>query len=194
MEENTLEFIKEKMINQMRYNKQIYSLNEILSVVYTLDFSGNKKVSISGLDPFLSEFGIFLSSHEVSTLLKYIKKDQTSISVQKFSEIFKIETPQQLINKCSEVFGKLSEGNNYIRIQDLWRKCNLRKHPLVTIFGRKPDYAKKKLEEGINFSAVGGNSINLKEFIELHKNMYALLPPDNQKYFLNLIPEMWGVA
>ena len=194
MEENTLEFIKEKMINQMRYNKQIYSLNEILSVVYTLDFSGNKKVSVSALDPFLSEFGIFLSSHEVSTLLKYIKKDQTSISVQKFSEIFKIETPQQLINKCNEVFGKLSEGNNYIRIQDLWRKCNLRKHPLVTIFGRKPDYAKKKLEEAINFSAVGGDSISLKEFVELHKNMYALLPEDNQKYFLNLIPEMWGVA
>ena len=100
----------------------------------------------------------------------------------------------KLISKCTEVFEKLSQGNNSIVIEELWKKCNLRKHPLVTIFGRKPDYAKKKLEEAINFSAVGGNSINLKEFIELHKNMYALLPPDNQKYFLNLIPEMWGVA
>ena len=51
---------------------------------------------------------------------------------------------------------------------------------------------KKKLEDGINFAAVGGNSINQKEFIQLHKDMYALLPPDNQKYFLTLIPEIWS--
>lgn len=191
MEENTLEFIKAKMINQMRYNKQIYSLNEILSIVYTQDFSGSKKISISALDPFLSEFGIFLTSHEVTTLLKYIKKDQTSISVQKFSEIFKIEPPSQLINKCHEVFGKICPDGD-LPIDELWKRCNIKKHPLVTIFGRKPEYAKKKLEEGINFAAVGGNSINEKEFIQLHKDIYALLPPDNQKYFLTLIPEMWG--
>jgi hypothetical protein len=52
---------------------------------------------------------------------------------------------------------------------------------------------KKKLEEGINFAAVGGNTINEKEFIQLHKDIYALLPTDNQKYFLNSIPEIWGV-
>ena len=192
MEENTLEFIKSKMINQMRYNKQIYSLNEILSIVYTQDFSGSKKISITALDPFLSEFGIFLTSHEVTTLLKYIKKDQTSISVQKFSEIFKIEPPSQLINKCHEVFEKICPSGN-LPIEELWKRCNIKKHPLVTIFGRKPDYAKKKLEEGINFAAVGGNTINEKEFIQLHKDIYALLPPDNQKYFLNSIPEIWGV-
>ena len=191
MEENTLDFIKTKMINQMRYNKQIYSLNEILSIVYTQDFSGTKKVSISGLDPFLSEFGIFLSSHEVSTLLKYIKKDPTSISVQKFSEIFKIDPPPQLMNKCSEVFRNICPQGN-LPIEELWKKVNLKKLPLVSIFGRKPDYAKKKLEDGINFAAVGGNSINQKEFIQLHKDMYALLPPDNQKYFITLIPEMWS--
>ena len=191
MDENTLEFVKSKMINQMRYNKQIYSLNEILSIVYTQDFSGSKKISISALDPFLSEFGIFLTSHEVTTLLKYIKKDQTSISVQKFSEIFKIEPPSQLINKCQEVFGKICPDGN-LSIEELWKRCNIKKHPLVTILGRKPKYAKKKLEEGINFAAVGGNSINEKEFIQLHKDIYALLPPDNQKYFLTLIPEMWG--
>ena len=192
MDENTLEFVKSKMINQMRYNKQIYGLNEILSIVYTQDFSGTKKISISALDPFLSEFGIFLTSHEVSVLLKYIKKDQTSISIQKFSEIFKIEPPPQLINKCHEVFGKICPDGN-LPIEELWNRCNIKKHPLVTIFGRKPEYAKKKLEEGINFAAVGGNSINEKEFIQLHKDIYALLPSDNQKYFLTLIPEMWGV-
>ena len=192
MEENTLEFIKSKMINQMRYNKQIYSLNEILSIVYTQDFSGSKKISITALDPFLSEFGIFLTTHEITTLLKYIKKDQTTISVQKFSEIFKIEPPSQLINKCHEVFAKICPSGN-LPIEELWKRCNIKKHPLVTIFGRKPDYAKKKLEEGINFAAVGGNTINEKEFIQLHKDIYALLPTDNQKYFLNSIPEIWGV-
>ena len=62
MDENTLEFVKSKMINQMRYNKQIYGLNEILSIVYTQDFSGTKKISISALDPFLSEF-VFLDQN-----------------------------------------------------------------------------------------------------------------------------------
>ena len=192
MEENSLEFIKDKMINQMRYNKQIYGLNEILSVIYTQDFSGARKIPISGIDPFLSEFGIFLTSHEISTLLKYIKKDQDSISVQKFSQIFKTEPESKLVNKCTEVFQKICPGGFNLPIEELWKRCNLRKHPLVTIFGRKPDYAKIKLEESINFSAVGGGSINLKEFILLHNNMYALLPPDNQKYFLTLIPEMWS--
>ena len=192
MEENSIESIKTKMINQMRYNKQIYSLNEILSIVYTQDFSGSKNVSISGIDAFLSEFGIFLSSHEISTLLRYIKKDAKNISVQKFTEIFKMEPPEQLINKCTQVFEKISPGYN-LSTEELWKRINYKKHPLVSIYGRKADYAKKKLEEGINFSAVGGRSINLKEFIELHKDIYALLPAENQRYFITLIPEIWGV-
>ena len=192
MADSSIEFVIAKMINQMRYNKQIYSLNDLQTLIYTEDFSGSKLISISSLDQFLSQFGIFLTTHEITTLLKYIKKDQTSISVQKFSEIFKIEPPSQLINKCHEVFEKICPSGN-LPIEELWKRCNIKKHPLVTIFGRKPDYAKKKLEEGINFAAVGGNTINEKEFIQLHKDIYALLPTDNQKYFLNSIPEIWGV-
>ena len=67
MADNSIEFVLNKMINQMRYNRQIYSLNELLSTIYTQDFSGSKTISVSGLDTFLSEFGIFLTKNEQST-------------------------------------------------------------------------------------------------------------------------------
>ena len=192
MGDNSIEFVLTKMINQMRYNRQIYSLNELLSTIYTQDFSGSKTISVSGLDTFLSEFGIFLTKNEQSTLIKQIKKDEDSVSVSKFAELFKIDPPPLLVNKCKEVFAKLNK-NGVIEINDVWKYVNCKKLPLVSIFGRKVDYAKSKLEAGINFAAVGGLKINEKEFINLHRDMYALLPPDNAKYFVSVIPEIWGV-
>ena len=56
MADTSIEYVVAKMINQMRYNRQIYSLNDLLSIIYTQDFSGSKNISISGLDVFLSEF------------------------------------------------------------------------------------------------------------------------------------------
>ena len=192
MGDNSIEFVLNKMINQMRYNRQIYSLNELLSTIYTQDFSGSKTISVSGLDTFLSEFGIFLTKNEQSTLIKQIKKDEDSVSVSKFAELYKIDPPPLLVNKCKEVFAKLNK-NGVIEINDVWKYVNCKKLPLVSIFGRKVDYAKSKLEAGINFAAVGGLKINEKEFINLHRDMYALLPPDNAKYFVSVIPEIWGV-
>ena len=192
MADNSIEYVLTKMINQMRYNRQIYSLNELLSTIYTQDFSGSKLISISGLDSFLSEFGIFLTKNEQSTLIKHIKKDEDSISVHKFSELFTIEPPNSLVKICKDVFSKLNK-NGIIAIDDVWKYVNIKKLPLVSIFGRKVDFAKSKFEAGINFAAVGGLNINEKEFINLHRDMYALLPPDNAKYFISLIPEIWGV-
>ena len=192
MGDNSIEFVLTKMINQMRYNRQIYSLNELLSTIYTQDFSGSKSISISGLDAFLSEFGIFLTKNEQSTLIKQIKKDEDSISVHKFSDLFTIEPPHLLVKTCKDVFSKLNK-NGIIEINDVWKYVNIKKLPLVSIFGRKVDFAKEKFEAGINFAAVGGLSINEKQLINLHRDMYALLPPDNAKYFVSLIPEIWGV-
>ena len=192
MADNSIEFVLNKMINQMRYNRQIYSLNELLSTIYTQDFSGSKTISVSGLDTFLSEFGIFLTKNEQSTLIKQIKKDEDTVSVSKFAELFKIDPPPLLVKKCKEVFSKLNK-DGVIEIDDVWKYVNCKKLPLVSIFGRKVDYAKSKLEAGINFAAVGGLKINEKEFINLHRDMYALLPPDNAKYFVSVIPEIWGV-
>jgi hypothetical protein len=90
------------------------------------------------------------------------------------------------------VFSKLNK-NGVIGIDDVWKYVNCKKLPLVTIFGRKIQYAKKKFEDGINFAAVGGLVINEKEFINLHRDMYALLPHDNGKYFVSIIPQIWGV-
>ncbi len=192
MADSSIEFVIAKMINQMRYNKQIYSLNELQSIIYSEDFSGSKEISISALDQFLSQLGIFLTKTEQSTLIKHISKDVESVSVSKFTSLFKIDPPPILVKKCKEVFSKLNK-NGVIEIEDVWKNVNCKKLPLVTIFGRKVDYAKKKFEDGINFAAVGGLVINEKEFINLHRDMYALLPPDNGKFFVSVIPQIWGV-
>ena len=142
MADTSIEYVVAKMINQMRYNRQIYSLNDLLSIIYTQDFSGSKNISISGLDVFLSEFGIFLTKIEQSTLIKYIRRDENTISVSKFSELFQIEPPYLLVKKCKEVFDKLNK-NGVIEINDVWKYINCKKLPLVTIFGRKVEYEKE---------------------------------------------------
>ena len=192
MADSSIEFVIAKMKNQMRYNKQIYSLNELLSIIYTEDFSGSKLIPISELEQFLSQFGIFLTNIEQSTLIKHISNDDTSVSLSKFTSLFKIDPPPLLVKICKEVFSKLNK-NGVIGIDDVWKYVNCKKLPLVTIFGRKIQYAKKKFEDGINFAAVGGLVINEKEFINLHRDMYALLPHDNGKYFVSIIPQIWGV-
>jgi hypothetical protein len=60
-----------------------------------------------------------------------------------------------------------------MEINDVSKYINYKKLPLVTIFGRKVEYE--------------------KEFIDLHRDMYALLPYDKAKFFLSSIPEIWSL-
>ena len=60
-----------------------------------------------------------------------------------------------------------------MEINDVWKYINCKKLSFVTTFGRKVEYE--------------------KEFIDLHRNMYALLPYDKVKFFLSSIPEIWGL-
>ena len=84
----TIKEIKHKMIEQMRYNRGIYGLDEVLCIIG----DPNQKISIKNLDQFLGKLGIFLTSEEQSILIKYLKQNDDVIA-QKLIDIFTVPTP-----------------------------------------------------------------------------------------------------
>jgi len=191
LKQDVFAFLKKKMLDHMRYHKQIYSLNEFYMIAYSKDFSDSRDINISQIDNFLHDFGIFLTAHEESLLFEFIKKKEFTISVKKFEKIFDIDIPEELAHACEEIFETIKDKDEELSKDEFWNKINIDKHPYVTFFGRKSDFAKSKIELAINFVSVSDN-ITLSSFIDFHKDLYAFLPDNERENFINEIKELWS--
>ena len=190
LKKDVLAFLKNKMLEHMRNHKQIYSLNEFYMIAYSKDFSDSRDINISQIDNFLHDFGIFLTAHEESLLFEFIKKKEFTISVKKFEKIFDLDIPEELAYACEEIFESIKDKDEELSKDEFLNKINIDKHPYVTYFGRKTDFAKSKIELAINFVSVSDN-ITLSSFIDFHKDIYAFLPDDEREKFIKEIHDLW---
>ena len=191
MTEISIEFLKTKMINQMRINRKIFTLNDLESSIYSHDFSNTQTILIIDLDSFLSELGIFLTKNKKLVFIKQITRDEINFSVSLFINFFKKELPISLINKEKEIFKKLNK-NGIIEINDLLKIVDYKKLPLVHFFGKTIEYAKNKLEDVIKFNSIDGIEINEKNFINLNRDIYSLLSSENEENFISEFQQIWG--
>ena len=189
--QSVLSFLKKKMLDHMRYHKQIYSLNEFYMIAYSKDFSDSRDIHISQIDNFLHDFGIFLTAHEESLLFEFIRKKEYTISVQKFENIFDLEEPEELESVCTEIFDNIKDKEEELSKDEFWNKIKIENHPFVTYYGRKVEFAKSKIELAINFVSVS-DFISLSAFISFHKDIYAFLPDDEREKFISSgIRDLW---
>ena len=184
----TIKEIKHKMIEQMRYNRGIYGLDEVITIIG----DPNQKVSIKTIDQFLGKLGIFLKADEQSLLIKYLKKDDDIIA-QKLIDIFAIPTPKVLIRKLTEIFNIISNGQEKISRNLLEQSYIIKNHPLIKVYHRPEDYVKNKFENSLRFLLNNKTEIDLNDFICIHSNMFYIMPVENVAYFIQIISELWGI-
>ena len=192
---NNIELVKPKMIGQMRYNKGIFSLSEMIAVIGGPAAVQNSKLFVKYMDAFLGKLGIFLKSQEQTELCRYLGRTETNenLSLNKFVDLFKMEPPKKLITVVTEVFNLLKEANGTIPIEKFWASTDLTKHPAVTIYKRPKEWIKNKLVLTAKSVLNGKEDFSLEDLIRYYMDFIYLMPIENVNYYIKNIPELYGL-
>ena len=186
---NIINEIVPKMRIQMHTNS-IPSLTYIYNLVYENQGSSINKFM---LDIILSKLGIYLKTQEVSELSKYLDKNNESVKLDKFGELFKRELSNEAKNEIEHVYDNYAIPGKNVDINVLLQNFNPYEHP--QLMGVKNDANKtfESMKNDIYIIAGNKNEINLEQFFELHKNIWSIMPEDYEETFVYQIALMWNI-
>ncbi len=186
---NIINEIVPKMRIQMHTNS-IPSLTYIYNLVYENQGSSINKFM---LDITLSKLGIYLKTQEVSELSKYLDKNNESVKLDKFGELFKRDLSKEAKNEIEHVYDNYAIPGKNVDINVLLKNFNPYEHP--QLMGVKNDANKtfESMKNDIYLIAGNKNEINLEQFFELHKNIWSIMPEDYEETFVYQIALMWNI-
>ena len=188
---NKIHRIVEKMKEQM-LAKGIDSLDKVFIVIAQFDKEKTGKLDILQFEPFLAKIGIFLKTQELTEIHKFLETVETGcVSFERFIGLLKCEVPELLTKKVTEIFNKIKDSENEISLNNLYAKFNPERHPRVLTMEKEVPTVQNEFNIAVQFVVGDKNSINLDEFLELHRNMFWVNPKENTTYFYNMLNEIW---
>ena len=190
---NVLPLIIPKMRKQMHI-KGITSLDDIYMNIAGNAPKGANTLSKFQADHFFGKLGIYLKSQEMTALYNYLDCKGNQFSLEKFIQLFQCEIPEDFIKDLNEMFYFVSENQESVSIEKLLKNIRPENHPQISIMKNDPCIAEENLKFAIEFVAGDKPEITRDEFIQLHKNIYWILPEENYELFKYKIPKLWGLS
>ena len=190
---NILPLIIPKMRKQM-HTKGITSLDDIYMNIAGNAPKGANTLSKFQADHFFGKLGIYLKSQEMTALYNYLDCKGNQFSLEKFIQLFQCEIPEDFIKDLNEMFYFVSENQESVSIEKLLKNIRPENHPQISIMKNDPCIAEENLKFAIEFVAGDKPEITRDEFIQLHKNIYWILPEENYELFKYKIPKLWGLS
>jgi hypothetical protein len=190
---NVLPLIIPKMRKQM-HTKGITSLDDIYMKIAGNAPKGANTLSKFQADHFFGKLGIYLKSQEMTALYNYLDCKGNQFSLEKFIQLFQCEIPEDFIKDLNEMFYFVSENQESVSIEKLLKNIRPENHPQISIMKNDPCIAEENLKFAIEFVAGDKPEITRDEFIQLHKNIYWILPEENYELFKYKIPKLWGLS
>ena len=172
------------------HTNSIPSLTYIYNLVYENQGSSINKFM---LDITLSQLGIYLKSQEVSELSKYLDKHSDSVKLDKFAELFKKELSREAKIEIEHVFDNYAIPGKNISIDELLNNFNPFEHPQLMGVKNDPRKTFDSMREDIYFIAGNKSEMTKKDFDELHRNIWSIMPDDYEESFIYQIALMWNI-
>ena len=185
---NNLELMIPKMRKQL-YLKKVYSLD----LFYIEIEKQGQYLQIKNLDSFLSKFGIFLKSQEITALLNNCRHSETEIDLIRMVYVFRTEIPALIIKTLNLIFDKISEGQPSMDVEEALLHLDITQHPLLEMFQEDYDKAKESVIQGLRLIIGDKKMILREEFLEFHFNIFWIIPDFLEENFKKQIPLMWGI-
>ena len=185
---NNLELMIPKMRYQL-YLKKIYSLD----LFYEAIEKQGQYLQIRDLDQFLSKFGIFLKSQEITALLNNCRHSETEIDLIRMVYIFRTEIPADIIKNLNFIFDKISDSQPSMDVEEALLHLNINQHPLLEMFEENYEKAKESVIKGLRLIIGDKKMILREEFLEFHFNIYWIIPDFLEEKFRKQISLMWGI-
>jgi hypothetical protein len=190
---NILPLILPKMRKQM-HTKGITSLDEIYMTIAGNAPKGASTLSKFQADIFFGKLGIYLKSQEMSALYNYLDCRGDQFSLERFIQLFQFNVPEEFIKELNEMFYFISGNQESVSVEKLLEKIRPENHPQISIMKNDPAIAEENLKYAIEFATGNKPEITKDEFIQLHKNIYWILPEENYELFKYKIPKLWGLS
>ena len=185
---NNLELMIPKMRKQL-YLKKVYSLD----LFYIEIEKQGQYLQIKNLDSFLSIFGIFLKSQEITALLNNCRHSETEIDLIRMVYVFRTEIPALIIKTLNLIFDKISDGQPSMDVEEALLHLDITQHPLLEMFQEDYDKAKESVIQGLRLIIGDKKMILREEFLEFHFNIFWIIPDFLEENFKKQIPLMWGI-
>ena len=185
---NNLELMIPKMRKQL-YLKKVYSLD----LFYIEIEKQGQYLQIKNLDSFLSKFGIFLKSQEITALLNNCRHSETEIDLIRMVYVFRTEIPALIIKTLNLIFDKISDGQPSMDVEEALLHLDITQHPLLEMFQEDYDKAKESVIQGLRLIIGDKKMILREEFLEFHFNIFWIIPDFLEENFKKQIPLMWGI-
>ena len=185
---NNLELMIPKMRKQL-YLKKVNSLD----LFYIEIEKQGQYLQIKNLDSFLSKFGIFLKSQEITALLNNCRHSETEIDLIRMVYVFRTEIPALIIKTLNLIFDKISDGQPSMDVEEALLHLDITQHPLLEMFQEDYDKAKESVIQGLRLIIGDKKMILREEFLEFHFNIFWIIPDFLEENFKKQIPLMWGI-
>lgn len=190
---NKIYMIIEKMKSQL-HAKGIDSLDRIFIVISNFDQLNKGYVENIYFENFLAKIGIFLKTQELSELHKYLRTYENNglVSFESFIELLKSEIPESIHNKIIQIFDTIRDGNETISVDALKKLIKVENHPRVKLMLKDRDTVRSEFEFSISFVSGDKEYLDINDFLELHRNMYWVIPKEELTNYNNTISRIWG--
>ena len=185
---NNLELMIPKMRKQL-YLKKAYSLD----LFYEAIEKQGQYLNIKDLDSFLSKFGIFLKSQEITALLNNCRHSDNEIDLIRMVYIFRTKIPEDIIKKLNLIFDKISEGQPSMDVEEALLHLDVTQHPLLEMFQEDYEKVKESVIKGLKLIIGDKKMILREEFLEFHFNIFWIIPDFLEENFRKQISLMWGI-
>jgi Ca2+-binding EF-hand superfamily protein len=185
--------IIKEIVPKMRIQMHNHSIPSLTQVYYLVNQNQGSSINKFMLDITLSQLGIYLKSQEVSELSKYLDKHSDSVKLDKFAELFKKELSKEAKIEIEHVFDNYAIPGKNISIDELLNNFNPFEHPQLMGVKNDPRKTFDSMREDIYFIAGNKSEMTKKDFDELHRNIWSIMPDDYEESFIYQIALMWNI-
>ena len=182
-----------EIVPKMRIQMHTHSIPSLTQIYYLVNQNQGSSINKFMLDITLSQLGIYLKSQEVSELSKYLDKNEDSVKLDRFAELFKKELSKEAKNEIDHVFDNYAIPGRNISIDELLKNFNPYEHPQLMGVKNNPQRTFDSMREDIYLIAGNQTEMTKNDFYELHRNIWSIMPDDYEETFIYQIALMWNI-
>ncbi len=182
-----------EIVPKMRIQMHTHSIPSLTQIYYLVNQNQGSSINKFMLDITLSQLGIYLKSQEVSELSKYLDKNDESVKLDRFAELFKKELSKEAKNEIDHVFDNYAIPGRNISIDELLKNFNPYEHPQLMGVKNNPQRTFDSMREDIYLIAGNQTEMTKNDFYELHRNIWSIMPDDYEETFIYQIALMWNI-
>ena len=182
-----------EIVPKMRIQMHTHSIPSLTQVYYLVNQNQGSSINKFMLDIILSKLGIYLKTQEVSELSKYLDKNDESVKLDRFAELFKKELSKEAKNEIDHVFDNYAIPGRNVSIDELLNNFNPFEHPQLMGVKNNPQRTFDSMREDIYLIAGNQTEMTKNDFYELHRNIWSIMPDDYEETFIYQIALMWNI-